>query len=100
MTTTPVGNVIHISRGVVAQLIIVVKNGIRAAEINVLRNLQPHLQGIKGPGKENMIALWACLWALIATYRNCMAYYKNFSRHRKVALEHDPARKCFFSSWP
>lgn len=91
MTTTPSGGITHISRAIVAQLVIVVKNRIRVAECDLLASLHQHVYSTKGPGRENSIPLWAALWALIAMYRNCMAYYKNFSRYRIVALEHDPA---------
>jgi hypothetical protein len=91
ITNTSTGESQYLSRAVVAQLIIIVKDGIRAAERDLLSSLHQHIYGIKGPGQKNMIPLWIALWALMTTYRNCMIYYKEFSKYRKVALEHDPA---------
>jgi hypothetical protein len=61
-----------------SQLLLIIKEGIREAEIEILEGLEPHLQGSKGPGQRNAIPLWACLWSLILMYRDRMAAYNQY----------------------
>jgi hypothetical protein len=65
-------------KAVSSQLLVVIKKGIRAEEMFVLKQLEKLMYGGSGPGQHNMIPLWACLWCLILTYRDCMAVYKKF----------------------
>jgi hypothetical protein len=81
----------HISRTVVSQLLLIIKEGIRAAELTLLDNLEKFVYGSKGPGKNNMIPLWTTLWTLILTYRDCMTTYKYSTQHCKISFEHDPS---------
>lgn len=68
-----------ISNAVSSQLFVVVKRGICAAEPSILQALETLLCGAKGPGQRNSLALWACMWSLILTYRDCVATYKLYS---------------------
>ncbi|KAE9375236.1 hypothetical protein N431DRAFT_196566 [Stipitochalara longipes BDJ] len=92
MTTSPgdTGCKQHISRTVVSQLLLIIKDGIRTAELTLLDNLEKLVYSSKGPGKGNMIPLWTTLWTLILTYRDCMMAYK-FSQHCTISFEHDAA---------
>ena len=67
------------SKAVSSQILHVIKKGIRKEELYVLKCLEKLMYGAKGPGQENMIPLWACLWSLILTYRDCMDIYKLYS---------------------
>jgi hypothetical protein len=82
----------HISRTVVSQLLLIIKEGIRTAELTLLDNLEKLVYSTKGPGQKNMIPLWTTLWTLILTYRDCMTTYK-FSQHcpTTISFEHDAA---------
>jgi hypothetical protein len=75
----------------VSQLLLIIKEGIRAAELTLLDNLEKFVYGSKGPGKNNMIPLWTTLWTLILTYRDCMTTYKYSTQHCKISFEHDPS---------
>ena len=61
-----------------SQLSLVIKEGIREAEYEILESIEPHLNSSKGPGQRNAIALWACLWSLILMYRDRMAAYNQY----------------------
>lgn len=61
-----------------SQLLLIVKEGIREAEVEILEALEPHLYSSKGPGQRNAIPLWACLWSLILMYRDRMAAYNQY----------------------
>jgi hypothetical protein len=67
------------SKAVSSQILLVIKEGIRKEELLVLKYLEKLMYGAKGPGEENMIPLWACLWSLILTYRDCMNVYNQYS---------------------
>jgi hypothetical protein len=41
-------------------------------EVNILAQLQKILFGGKGPGKNNMLPVWICIWLLILTYRRSL----------------------------
>lgn len=79
----------HISRTVISQLLLIIKDGIRTAELTLLASLEKLVYGVKGPGKNNMIPLWTTLWTLILTYRDCMTTYKYSKQHIKISFEHD-----------
>jgi hypothetical protein len=93
MTTSPdhTGAKQHISRTVVSQLLLIIKDGIRTAELTLLDNLENLVYSSKGPGENNIIPLWTTLWTLILTYRDCMTTYK-FSQHCTISFEHDAAK--------
>ncbi|PMD15544.1 hypothetical protein NA56DRAFT_753817 [Hyaloscypha hepaticicola] len=91
MTTCPyTGNKMHISRTVVSQLLLTIRDGICTAEITLLETLEKLIYSSKGPGVQNIIPLWTILWTLILTYRDCMTTYK-FSQHCNTSFEHDAA---------
>jgi len=91
MTTCPYsGNKMHISRTVVSQLLLTIRDGICTAEITLLETLEKLIYSSKGPGAQNIIPLWTTLWTLILTYRDCMTTYK-FSQHCNTSFEHDAA---------
>jgi len=67
------------SKAVSSQILRLIKEGIRNEELIILKRLEKLMRGAKGPGEANMIPLWACLWSLILTYRDCMIVYKQYS---------------------
>ena len=67
------------------QILLVIKEGICSAEFTILDIIEKLVYGSKGPGQDNLIPLWACLWSLILTYRDCMVTYKKWSMFYKEA---------------
>jgi hypothetical protein len=65
-----------VSKATSRQILMIVKEGIREAESVILKALEKPMYGASGPGQKNMIPLWACLWSLLLTYRDCMVVYK------------------------
>jgi hypothetical protein len=72
-------NAILASKAAKNQIVLDVKKGIENEERLILKALHKLIYGAKGPGQNNMIPLWACMWSLILTYRDCMAVYKQYS---------------------
>ena len=70
ITTSQSKTLEHVSKAVHVQLAALVSQGIVDLEKQILSKLQELLfTSSKGPGKSNMLPLWACLWLLILTYR-------------------------------
>lgn len=72
-------NSVLASKAVKNQILLVLKEGMETEERLILKALHKLLYGAKGPGENNMIPLWACMWSLILTYRDCMAVYKQYA---------------------
>ena len=65
----------HASKAVHLQIAVVVTQGIVDLEVEILSELQTLvLQPKKGPGRQNMLPLWTCLWLLILTYRRTISH--------------------------
>jgi hypothetical protein len=60
---------IFASKAVHMQIAVILSQGIEALEHEILGQLQGVIFHTKGPGKDNMLPLWACLWSLILIYR-------------------------------
>lgn len=71
-------------KAISSQILQVIKDGIREAESVILKALEKPIYGASGPGEKNMIPLWACLWSLILTYRDCMVVYKQYSLAKRL----------------
>jgi len=71
---------IMVSKAVKNQIVVLIKTAIREEEFFIHKKLDGLIYGGKGPGKKNMIPIWACLWSLILTYRDCAAVYKQYAR--------------------
>ncbi|KAG4437593.1 hypothetical protein IFR05_006932 [Cadophora sp. M221] len=74
-----VSDVVHI------QLAMVITKGITDLEVDLLSALQKHILGVKGPGKDNMLPIWTCLWLLILTYRETIDAWSS-PEHEKKGL--------------
>lgn len=79
VSNSPTGTKRFISSALSSQILVVVKRGISSAEISILETLETLLYGSKGPGQRNALPLWASLWSLILTYRDCMVTYKLYA---------------------
>jgi hypothetical protein len=73
-----------VSKAASSQILQIVKEGIRETEFMILKALEKPIYGASGPGEKNMIPLWACLWSLMLTYRDCMVVYKLFSHAKRL----------------
>ncbi len=60
---------IYASKAVHMQIAVILSEGIDALEHEILDQLQGVIFHTKGPGKENMLPIWTCLWSLILIYR-------------------------------
>jgi hypothetical protein len=49
---------------------VVVTKGIIDLEVDLLAQLQKIIFSSKGPGKNNMLPIWTCMWLLLLTYRD------------------------------
>jgi hypothetical protein len=54
---------------------LIVTKGIVDLEVDVLAQFQKTVFSGKGPGKNNMLAIWTCLWLLLLTYRDANEYW-------------------------
>jgi hypothetical protein len=59
----------YASKAVHTQIGVIVSEGIVDLEVDILSQLQTLIFNSKGPGKQNMLPLWTCLWLLMLTYR-------------------------------
>lgn len=65
----------YVSKAVHRQLAIIVTQGIVDLEVEVLSQLQNIIFGCKGPGKQNMLPIWICLWLLMLMYRRTIELF-------------------------
>lgn len=75
----PVPEAVHI------QLAIIINKGIMDLEIDLLSALEKLILAPKGPGKDNMLPIWTCLWLLILTYRETIDAWSS-PQHEKKGL--------------
>jgi hypothetical protein len=59
----------YVSKAVHRQIGVIVSEGIVDLEFDILSQLQSLVFSSKGPGKQNMLPIWTCLWLLMLTYR-------------------------------
>jgi len=59
----------YASKAVHRQIAVIVTGGIVELEVEVLSRLEKLIFNIKGPGKQNMLPIWTCIWLLMLTYR-------------------------------
>jgi hypothetical protein len=59
----------YLSRAVHQQIGVIVSEGIETLEYDILNQLEELIFHRKGPGKENLLPIWTCLWLLMLTYR-------------------------------
>lgn len=90
-------NGVLVSKVSSSQILQRVKEGIRKAESVVLKALEKPVYGASGPGEKNMVPLWACLWSLILTYRDCMMVYRQFSFAKRLNTRQPRCSGKFFS---
>jgi hypothetical protein len=76
--------IIYASQAVNKQIAVILSQGIEVLEVDMLGQLQTLIFHSKGPGKENMLPIWACLWLLMCTYRRTIL---TFAREEKGALD-------------
>ena len=73
----------YASTAVSVQVGLIVMNGIVDLEAQVLSQLQNLIFSTKGPGKDNMLPIWTCLWLLLLTYRDLNKHWCS----RKVSTD-------------
>jgi hypothetical protein len=56
--------------------------GIVDLEVDILSQLQKLMFRSQGPGKDNMLPIWTCLWLLLLTYRDLSNHW--------YSLKHSP----------
>jgi len=89
VTSAEASEGVSVSQATSLQLLLVIKQGIRTAECQVLDQLEKCVYEKRGPGKENVVALWATLWSLMFTYRDCAVVSSHFSSHQPTSLRED-----------
>lgn len=52
----------------------IVSERIAALEYDILNQFEELIFHRKGPGKENMLPIWTCLWLLMLTYRRTVLH--------------------------
>ena len=75
----------QVSEAVHIQLATIITKGIMDLEIDILSALEKHVLGPKGPGKDNMLPIWTCLWLMILTYRETIDAWSD-PQHEKKGL--------------
>jgi len=64
----------------------ILSEGIEILEHDILTQLQNIIFHTKGPGKENMLPIFACLWLLMLTYRRTIQQYPDPEDSCKLGL--------------
>ena len=60
------------------QIDVIVTGAIAELEVEILSKIDKLTHGAKGIGRDDPIAIWACLWILILCYQEEMIYEKAF----------------------
>ena len=64
----------YVSKAVHQQIGVIVSERIEALEYDILNQFEELIFHRKGPGKENMLPIWTCLWLLMLTYRRTVLH--------------------------
>ena len=80
----PASSIIHL------QLKPIVSEAIDDLEKAVLSKIDGLVQGTISIGRQNPLALWACLWILILSYKEHMIHTKPFQNRCKSSSDSKP----------
>jgi len=79
---------IYASKAVNMQIGVILSQGIEVLELDVLGQLQSLIFHSKGPGKDNRLPIWACLWLLMCTYRRTILHSVREEKGELDLLQH------------
>ena len=75
-----------VSTTMYAQLRLVVYEELIPLEAQIFVALERVVYGQNGIGKQNPIAVWACLWTLIFTYKEHMVFTKPLAQMKQMSM--------------